>query len=216
MSSRLRTLGLSVFLAACASTNASLPETREPELVSWEEGCQDTSTLELLCAEDTCAFFRCRDLVFEEEAVSARVEPARWNRAFTPGARRARSGRYPRQDAEPVFLIRWHNHPAPTLPRQHQPPPPELLVKHHIFPQAPDLAAWFRLQGINIHQYTLLIPRNVHIRIHSGGPRGGRWNEAWRHFTEGRESAAPEEIWGHAIHLIVKFDLAGAQMLPYR
>jgi uncharacterized lipoprotein (TIGR02269 family) len=90
------------------------------------------------------------------------------------------------------------------------------LVKHHIFSQAPDLAEWFRLQGINIHQYTLLVSRAVHLRIHSGGARGGMWNAEWRHFKEGRSRATPEEIWQHAIKLIVKYDLTGAQMVPYR
>ncbi len=88
-------------------------------------------------------------------------------------------------------------------------------MKHHIFPQAPDLAAWFQLQGINIHQYTLLIPRGLHIKIHSGGQRGGRWNEEWRLFTRGRVKATPEQIWEHATKLTVKYDLAGASMVPY-
>jgi hypothetical protein len=44
----------------------------------------------------------------------------------------------------------------------------------------------------------------------------GRWNEAWRQFTEGRDRAPPEEIWRHAVKLIVEFDLAGASMVPYR
>lgn len=201
-----------VLLAACASTNASLPE-EEPQKVSWEEGCQDNTTLELVCSENTCAFFRCRDLTEVRGATPSQIEPARWPGLRPPGGWR-RGGRLPRPGAEPVFRIRWHNHPAPALPSQ-RPLPRDRLVKHHIFPQAPDLAAWFQQQGLNIHQYTLLIPREVHIRIHNGGQRGGRWNEEWRHFTRGRLRATPEEIWQHAIKLIVKYDLTGASMVPY-
>jgi uncharacterized lipoprotein (TIGR02269 family) len=206
-----------VLLVACSSASVSLHgELQEEELreVSWEEGCQDESTLELLCSEDTCAFFRCRDMVDVRDAAPGEIEPARWPGLRPPGGGR-RGGRLPRRDAEPVFLIRWHNHPAPSLPSQ-RPLSRDRLVKHHIFPQAPDLATWFHRQGLNIHQYTLLIPRGVHIRIHSGGPRGGRWNEEWRHFTRGREISSHEEIWQHAIKLIVKYDLAGASMVPYR
>jgi uncharacterized lipoprotein (TIGR02269 family) len=204
---------LGVLLIACASTSVSLPE-QVPQEVTWEEGCQEDTTLELVCGEDTCAFFRCKDMMDVPEAATGQIEPARWPGLRPPGGWR-RGGRVPRRDAEPVFHIRWHNHPAPTLPSQ-RPLSRDRLVKHHIFPRAPDLAAWFHWQGINIHQYTLLIPRSVHIRIHSGGPRGGRWNEEWRHFTEGRGRSTPEEIWRHAIKLIVKYDLAGAQMVPYR
>ncbi len=75
----LRLVLLSVGLSACASTNASLGETAEPEVISWEVGCQDTTTLKLVCAEDTCAFFRCREMAdVSEAAPSGEVEPARW------------------------------------------------------------------------------------------------------------------------------------------
>ena len=205
---------LSVSLAACASTGTSLREAAEPEPVSWEEGCQDSTTLELLCSEDTCALFRCQDLTDASEAPSGEVEPARWPGLRPPGGFR-RGWRYPRRGAEPVFVIRWHNHPAPSLPSRRL-IPLDSLVKHHIFPQAPELARWFQQQGINIHQYTLLIPRGTHLRIHSNGPRGGLWNEEWRQFTEGRDRVPPEEIWQHAIKLIVKYDLMEAQMVPYR
>jgi len=90
------------------------------------------------------------------------------------------------------------------------------LIKHHIFSQEPRLAEWFHQQGINIHQYTLLISRGVHLRIHSGGPRGGMWNAEWRQFIRGRSKASPEEIWEHAIKLIIKYDLTEARMVPYR
>jgi uncharacterized lipoprotein (TIGR02269 family) len=142
------------------------------------------------------------------------VEPARWPGLRPPGGFRSR-WRKIRRDADPVFVIRWNNHPAPNRPSQRT-IPLDQLVKHHIFSQAPDLAAWFRQQGINIHQYTLLISRGMHLRIHSGGPRGGMWNAEWRQFQQGRDTATPEQIWEHAIKLIIKYDLTGARMVPYR
>lgn len=130
---------LSVFLAACASTEASRWEAPEPEVVSWEEGCQDPSTLELLCSEDTCAFFRCRDLTDVTEEASEQVEPARWPGGRPPGGFRSR-WRKIRQGADPIFVIRWNDHPAPNLPARRTIPLSQ-LIKHHIFSQAPELAA---------------------------------------------------------------------------
>ena len=210
----LKRVLLSLSLAACASTGTSLREAAEPERVSWEEGCQDSTTLEPLCSEDTCEFFRCQDLTDATEAPSGEVEPARWPGLRPPGGFR-RGWRYPRRGAEPVFIIRWRNHPAPSLPSR-RPIPLDGLVKHHIFSQEPRLAEWFHQQGINIHQYTLLIPRGTHLRIHSGGPRGGMWNAEWRQFRDAHRTATPEEIWQHAIKLIVKYDLTEARMVPYR
>ncbi|WP_225408531.1 SitA6 family polymorphic toxin lipoprotein [Stigmatella hybrida] len=211
----IRTASLSVLLASCASTAPSRCEPAKDSAASSDEVCQGTTTLELFCAPEACALFRCQDLVVAGEATSLEVEPARWNRLFRGSGWPRRGWRYPRADAAPVFVIRWNNHPAPLLPRQRS-HPPESVERHHIFPQAPDLAAWFSRHRIKIHDYTLLIPRDVHRKIHGGGPRGGRWNEEWRRWMEERDTATHEEIWRHAIKLIVQYDLTGSQMVPYR
>jgi hypothetical protein len=52
---------LGVLQAACASTELLL-QGQEPQEVSWEEDCQDDTTLKLVCSEDICAFFRCKVL----------------------------------------------------------------------------------------------------------------------------------------------------------
>jgi uncharacterized lipoprotein (TIGR02269 family) len=213
---RLLLVWLSSVLVACASTDTALRESTEPELVSWEEGCQAPTTLDLFCAQGTCALFRCRDMEPAVEDTSGKVEPARWIRPPQPTGGRRRGARYPRPDADPVFLIRWNNHPPPPAPTPRPARTAPEWVKHHIFPQEAQLAAWFQLQGFNIHQFTLLIPRDVHIRIHSGGPRGGMWNAEWRQFIRGRERVPPEQIWEHAFKLIIDYKLAGASMVPYR
>jgi len=213
---RLFPVCLSILLVACASTSTPLRESVGPKLVSWEEGCQEPTTLEFFCAQGTCAFFRCQDMETHGEDSAVKVEPARWTRPPQPSGGRRRGSRYPRPDADPVFVIRWNNHPPLSVPIPRPARTARAWVKHHIFPQEPQLAEWFQLQGINIHQYTLLIPREVHLRIHSGGPRGGKWNAEWRHFTEGRAKATPAEIWQHASKLIVDYNLAGASMVTYR
>jgi uncharacterized lipoprotein (TIGR02269 family) len=60
----------------------------------------------------------------------------------------------------------------------------------------------------------MLIPEHIHIRIHSGGPSGGLWNQAWRQFREDNRNATPEELYRHAGELLFRFNLAGP-VVPY-
>ncbi|MFY0529310.1 TIGR02269 family lipoprotein [Archangium gephyra] len=74
---------------------------------------------------------------------------------------------------------------------------------------------WFHARGVpDIHQYTLVIPEHVHIRIHSSGPKGGLWNQAWMDFKDARPNASPEAIYRHAGELIFRFELTGP-VVPY-
>jgi uncharacterized lipoprotein (TIGR02269 family) len=121
---------------------------------------------------------------------------------------------------EPVFEIPWHNWKTrEQLARQRKHPlacmlPPEPLEKHHIFPQAQDLAQWFTLKGIDIHAYTISLPKSFHRRLHSGGPSGGQWNEAWRRFQNDNYGASPQEIWQFAFELMFLFNVNGP-LVPY-
>jgi hypothetical protein len=54
----------------------------------------------------------------------------------------------------------------------------------------------------------------VHHRIHSGGPRGGLWNAAWRQFKDANPHASLQEIYRHAGELIHRFELIGP-VVPY-
>ena len=95
------------------------------------------------------------------------------------------------------------------------------LVKHHLFSQAEDLAVWFKGQGIDIHAWTMLIPETLHKRIHSGGPRGGEWNQAWRAYrirlqkTERELTITREELLAQAFTMAYQFDLVGP-IVSYR
>ncbi len=108
----------------------------------------------------------------------------------------------------------WNGAPAQVIPPSRQLPPGR-FEKHHIFPQAEDLARWFEGQGVKIHDYTMPIPRDVHRRIHDGTGRGGQWNTAWREFRDLNQNATPVEIYKHAGELIHRFQLSGGPIQPY-
>jgi uncharacterized lipoprotein (TIGR02269 family) len=108
----------------------------------------------------------------------------------------------------------WNGAPEPLIP-----PSRQLSAgrweKHHIFPQEEELRLWFELRGVKIHDYTMPIPRDLHLRIHSVGGRGGQWNEAWREFKKHHPRAPPKEIFKHAGELIHRFQLIGGPIQPY-
>ncbi len=93
--------------------------------------------------------------------------------------------------------------------------PPEPLEKHHIFPQQEELAQWFELNHIDIHAFTIRLPKSFHQWLHSGGPKGGQWNEAWRQFRRENRGATPEQIWHFAFELMMRFRVNGPFMSYY-
>ncbi|MBZ4419177.1 TIGR02269 family lipoprotein [Myxococcus sp. RHSTA-1-4] len=229
-----RVPGLALLIAAWLLTACS---TSHPALRAWEEaapaeGCEapgEDSCVVLACEERLCGFFRCEDVEVPEEAPQRsglEVEPVLLMRPGLPmgPVRPGRVWRWSpavRRGAEPVMTFQWY---AASQPR---PPPPRVpfallpaprLQKHHIFPQAEELAQWFKGRGINIHEYTLLIPEYVHRRIHGGGPSGGLWNEAWREFIRSNQlrNVPREEIFRHAGALIYRFELTGPVVPYYR
>ena len=157
------------------------------------------------CDDGWCAFFRCEDAI-------PRVESALMPAARPPprGGWGARLGL--RNSAQPVMTFPWRPNVQvrPVLQL-----PPGRFVRHHVFPQAPDLALYFQRAGIKIHDFTLRIPEHVHRHIHGGGPRGGRWNQAWAEFIDANPRPPPPEvIYRHAGELIFRFELTG-KVMPY-
>jgi uncharacterized lipoprotein (TIGR02269 family) len=123
--------------------------------------------------------------------------------------------------ADPVFEIPWHNWKTrePRVARQLRHwqcsiSPKEPYEKHHIFPQEPLLALWFTAQKIDIHAFTIRIPKSFHQWLHSGGPNGGQWNEAWRQFQRGNRGANAEQMWAFAGELMARFGVNGP-LVPY-
>jgi RHS repeat-associated protein len=86
---------------------------------------------------------------------------------------------------------------------------------HHIFPQRADLAAEFQARGINPHDFTMQIPKPLHQQIHSGGPRGGQWNQAWDDYFKANPSATATDVYKEAGRLIYQFDVPGGPVVPY-
>jgi uncharacterized lipoprotein (TIGR02269 family) len=168
----------------------------------------------LLCLGDTCGFYRCEDMPGEIEL--ALFPPGRPPAAAAPGTGPRRNWGGAQQFPKGALMVfpNWNGAPERVIPPSHQ-----LTAgrweKHHIFPQETRLAEWFKGQGVNIHGYTLPIPRDLHRRIHGNDGSGGPWNRAWRDFKERNEHASPEEIFKHAGELIYRFQLLGGPIQPY-
>ncbi len=87
--------------------------------------------------------------------------------------------------------------------------------KHHIFSQREDLASEFNRRGINIHEFTRQLPEDLHNALHSGGPRGGAWNQAWEEFFRSNPNATQADVYGQAGKMIYEFNIEGP-LVPYR
>jgi uncharacterized lipoprotein (TIGR02269 family) len=123
--------------------------------------------------------------------------------------------------ADPVFEIPWHNWKTrePRVARhlrhwQCSLRPKEPYEKHHIFPQQALLALWFEGQGIDIHAFTIRVPKSFHQWLHSGRPDGGQWNEAWRQFQREKPGASAAQMWAFAGELMSWFGVNGP-LVPY-
>lgn len=211
---------LCVVLSACATSTSAVSGDEEPldSGASWEEAQADPSCVVPLCNEERCALWRCQDVV-ELEAPPVLLAWAQGTSLPLPNPTRwwgrplaAPEGR------EAVFEIPWHNwnirgkYAAPAL-RLPCIPSREPIEKHHIFPQ--ELAAWFKLKKIDIHAFTLRLPKSFHRWLHSGGPKGGQWNAAWRHFQNKNRNASQAEMWNFAFELMARFQVHERPLVPY-
>jgi uncharacterized lipoprotein (TIGR02269 family) len=214
---------LGALLTGCATSAPSGRNDAETldAVSSWVEARADPSCVVPICNEERCALWRCQDMV---EASTPRVVLAR----STPTALPPRVGSPSRwwghplaapTYADPVFEIPWHNWKTrgQLNYRELRPlciKPWEPFEKHHIFPQEPLLAAWFKLKHIDIHSFTIRLPKSFHGWLHSGGPKGGQWNEAWREFARENRGASPDKIWQFAFELMSRFGVNGP-LVPY-
>ncbi|GHG90035.1 TIGR02269 family lipoprotein [Comamonas sp. JC664] len=114
----------------------------------------------------------------------------------------------------PVFVFDWHNTPQPEHRTPNLPSGPD-WVRHHLFPQAEHLAKWFARspRKLNVHDFTLVMARDAHQRIHSGS-RGGAWNQEWTDFARRYPGASQQQVWEHLAKLVQKYDLIGP-IVPY-
>jgi hypothetical protein len=68
---------------------------------------------------------------------------------------------------------------------------------------------------IDIHAFTLRLPRSFHQWLHSGGSPGGQWNAAWRQFRRENFEANQEQIWHFAFELMARFKVNELPLVPY-
>jgi uncharacterized lipoprotein (TIGR02269 family) len=230
---------LGVLLAGCAASGPALSEEMAGLDTCHEASAREEADtcLALLCDEEVCGFFRCEDVAggvaTREGADSAPGGVVKtWANpnavslyppGYNPHLRNWGSPLRLPEEQGAVFVIPWGNHHhRHLLPSQKQ------LIeeanarlnrpheRHHIFPQ--EFKVWFKRQGIDIHQWTMLIETDLHKRIHRG-ESGGPWNAAWRQFIRERrggkqQQVTQEEIWKHAWELCVRFGLM-APLRPY-
>ena len=211
---RLLALLPTLLLGACAASSTGVPTWEKTDGACEYAGAEQC--VAVACEGGDCGLFDCADVEMEamvsgapvvELAQSASRPPHRppafrnWRTTgIRPGAR-------PRM----VFHFRYRQGFLPALPRE-----PGKLVKHHLFPQQPDLAEWFLQSGVDIHKFTMLIPEHIHRQIHSGTGRGGMWNQAWQEYRRSLRGniATPEELHRKAVELIFRFELTGP-VVPY-
>ncbi|HVG57632.1 MAG TPA: TIGR02269 family lipoprotein [Hyalangium sp.] len=205
--------------------------TTVPAMGSWEgatqEGahaCEDPGTDQctvLACdGEDgLCGVFNCADLDPDPVASASLAHGAELARggAYRPPMRgpgpwrnwrrsAVREGARPRM----TFHFQYRFGYLPAFPRYEG-----RVVKHHLFPQAREFRDWFARSGIDVHQYTMLIPEHIHRQIHSGTGRGGLWNEAWRQFHRAHpQPQHPNVLLRHALELALRYELTGP-IVPY-
>ncbi|QRN97797.1 TIGR02269 family lipoprotein [Archangium violaceum] len=212
-------------LSGCGTTSpisrAWVEATQDDPLACEDPGADQCVVLACDGEQGECGIFRCEDV--DPEAVT--------RASLAHGAELARGGAYyrpPFRGPGPTrnwrrtglrdgvrprltFHFRYRDGYLPAFPRLEG-----KLVKHHLFPQAQDLAAWFVRNGINPHEWTMVIPEHAHLRIHRGGGRGGAWNEAWREFRNANATrkVPPAELLAKAFELAYRFDIVGP-IVPY-
>lgn len=204
---------LAASLLGCSTTPSA------PLQQAWDEAaveCDDPEEdqcVTLLCMGDVCGFYRCEDMPRDVEL--ARFPGAR-PPAAAPGSgpRRNWGGAGKLPSGAVMVFPNWNGGPERIIPPSRQLTPGR-WEKHHLLPQAKDLAEWFRDRGVTIHDYTMPIPLHVHRRIHGNDGRGGPWNQAWRQFKDAKPFASPTEIYKHAGELIYRFELLGGPIQPY-
>ncbi len=201
-------------LSACASPNHAAHDGETAPHAEGEECTEHDGCVTLVCGEELCGLYRCED---------AGVLLARGG-GFRPPVAAAAPGSGPRRnwggpqglpgDTEPVFVIRWYNHPAPEPVVTRVPSGPG-WVRHHLFPQQQSMKEWFARgpRNINVHDFTMVIHESTHGRIHRGA-RGGEWNEAWREFIRLNSRASQQDCYEHLGKLIQRFNLMGP-IVPY-
>jgi len=216
---------LSALLSACASTNVTQQrwDTAEAAAEECDDPGEDRCTL-FLCGVGACALYYCEDVdpgsIVRAQAVAPIRPPAPTPGTARPFPTPANPQRYWGSmqglpgDAEPIFIIPWNETSeeyAARFKREMEELPKRTWVKHHVFPQA--FKKWFTARGVNIHEWTLVLDKQVHEKIHRG-ESGGPWNAEWERYIQINRFAPRQAIHLFAVQMIFRFQLSGP-VVPY-
>ncbi|MCP3136483.1 SitA6 family polymorphic toxin lipoprotein [Pyxidicoccus xibeiensis] len=216
-----------LLVAGCASTNPTLQrwQAAEAETGECDAPGADRCTL-FLCGVEACALYFCEDVdpsrIVRAQALAPVRPPARPppRQAARPLPVPVNPQRYRGsmhglpEGAEPIFIIPWNETSEEyeaRLRKELEDSPKRTWVKHHVFPRA--FKAWFNSRGINIHEWTLVLDKQVHQNIHRG-EAGGPWNAEWNHYILNNIDAPRQAIHLFAVQLIFRFELSGP-VVPY-
>ncbi len=214
-----------LLVTACASTNFNQQrwETAEAETDGCDDPGADRCTL-FICGVGACALYSCEDVepsrIVRAQAMAPVRPPVPPPGTARPFPNPSNPQRYwgsmqglP-ENAEPIFIIPWNETSeeyTARLRRELEDPPKRTWVKHHVFPQA--FKTWFTFRGVNIHEWTLVMDKQLHQSIHRG-EAGGPWNAEWAHYIRYNQLANRQAIHLFATQMIFRFNLSGP-VVPY-
>jgi RHS repeat-associated protein len=80
---------------------------------------------------------------------------------------------------------------------------------HHFFPRSPEFRRFFDATNINVDDFVMNMPGDLHRLkpdgLHTGTGRGGDWNQSWRDYFEEFPNASQEQIFQHGEEMIREF-----------
>ena len=209
-----------LLVTACASTKLPLRhwEAAEAVVEECDNPSADRCTL-FLCGAGACGLYFCEDVdpgrLVRAQAVAPVRPPAA--RPFPTPARPQRFWGAVQglpENAEPIFIIPWNETSeeyAERLREEMADSPKRTWVKHHVFPRA--FKDWFSQRGVNIHEWVLVLDKQVHQTIHRG-EAGGPWNAEWSLYIQRNPTAPRQAIHLFAVQMIFRFNLSGP-VVPY-
>lgn len=89
--------------------------------------------------------------------------------------------------------------------------------EHHIYPR--QFQSYFSANGINIDNYVVDLPRNMHLSgIHANGAGylPGGWNSEWRNFIEANPNATTTQIYQQGGSMMERYGINHLQIHKYR
>lgn len=208
-------------LLACASGTPAQPGWAQSQAYA-SEAPQRDPCVTLLCGKNACGLYRCEDVrpgrIVRAQAVAPMPVPEPMEEPFPTPATPQRywgSAQGLPGDAEPIFIIPWNQaSPEPQAVEEGGEKDTRTYVKHHVIPRM--FEKWFKRKRIDIHEWTLIVERSIHQRIHAGA-KGGPWNAAWKQYIDDEgERASKQDIHVFALKLILRFELSGPVVPYYR